>query len=247
MRALTNTSGTVPATYTYDPYGNMVASTGPVTTSLLYGGQYQDAESGLYYLRARYYDPTTAQFLTLDPAVATTLSPYGYVAGNPLNATDPTGMTIDPSQPNCDNPQDCQIGVQLYRLDMLRVGLLQQVQQDQRQFAENDLVFNRATAAGCATSGEGQMLLSSASQLQQDTNLLDETVQAENDLGDWPAEVGYGSTTNHNALVPVLGGAAGVGVCLGGLKGAVAAAEAKGTILWACFCPWPRKSPHFWP
>jgi RHS repeat-associated protein len=41
---------------------------------------------------ARYYDPTTAQFLTLDPDVATTLSPYGYVAGDPLNGGDPSGL-----------------------------------------------------------------------------------------------------------------------------------------------------------
>jgi hypothetical protein len=41
---------------------------------------------------ARYYDPTTAQFLTVDPKVATTLSPYGYVQGDPLNGTDPTGL-----------------------------------------------------------------------------------------------------------------------------------------------------------
>ena len=40
---------------------------------------------------ARYYDPTIAQFLTVDPDVATTLSPYGYVQGDPLNGTDPSG------------------------------------------------------------------------------------------------------------------------------------------------------------
>ena len=40
---------------------------------------------------ARYYDPVTGQFLTVDPDVATTLSPYGYLAGNPLNGTDPSG------------------------------------------------------------------------------------------------------------------------------------------------------------
>ena len=40
---------------------------------------------------ARYDDPTTGQFLTVDPKVATTLSPYGYLAGNPLNGTDPSG------------------------------------------------------------------------------------------------------------------------------------------------------------
>jgi uncharacterized protein RhaS with RHS repeats len=46
----------------------------------------------LYYLRARCYDPTTGQFLTVDPAVAKTRSPYAYVAGNPLNHTDHTGL-----------------------------------------------------------------------------------------------------------------------------------------------------------
>ena len=41
---------------------------------------------------ARYYDPATAQFLSVDPDVATTLSPYGYVDGDPLNSTDPSGL-----------------------------------------------------------------------------------------------------------------------------------------------------------
>jgi hypothetical protein len=43
---------------------------------------------------ARYYDPTVGQFLTVDPLVAMTLSPYGYVSGDPLNATDPTGKGL---------------------------------------------------------------------------------------------------------------------------------------------------------
>jgi hypothetical protein len=44
------------------------------------------------YLRARYYDPSTGQFLSRDPAVATTRHPYTYVYDNPLNLTDPTGL-----------------------------------------------------------------------------------------------------------------------------------------------------------
>ena len=42
---------------------------------------------------ARYYDPSTGQFLTIDPKVATTLSPYGYVQGDPLNQTDAAGLS----------------------------------------------------------------------------------------------------------------------------------------------------------
>jgi RHS repeat-associated protein len=52
--------------YSHDAYSNAAASTGPVANSLLYAGAYLNNESGCYYLRARYYDPATAQFLTRD-------------------------------------------------------------------------------------------------------------------------------------------------------------------------------------
>jgi RHS repeat-associated protein len=55
-------------------------------------GPYTDAESGLIYLRARYYDPATGQFMSLDPLVALTGEAYGYAGDNPLNATDPMGL-----------------------------------------------------------------------------------------------------------------------------------------------------------
>jgi hypothetical protein len=53
---------------------------------------------------ARYYDPATAQFLTVDPKVAATLSPYGYVNGDPLNRDDPTGEC--PNAYVCPYPHD---------------------------------------------------------------------------------------------------------------------------------------------
>jgi RHS repeat-associated protein len=54
-------------------------------------GQYTDP-TGYIFLRARYYDPAAGQFLTVDPDVDSTRSAYGYVAGDPLNATDPSGL-----------------------------------------------------------------------------------------------------------------------------------------------------------
>jgi RHS repeat-associated protein len=95
VRALTNQAGTVVNTYAYDAYGNTTASTGSITNPFRYAGEYQDAESGLYYLRARYYDPASQQFLTRDPLCAVTGQAYNYAGGSPLNATDPTGQ--DPS------------------------------------------------------------------------------------------------------------------------------------------------------
>ena len=90
-RAMTNASGAVVATFTYDPYGRLAAKTGTATTPLGFA-EYTDAETGFQYLRARYYDPATGQFLTRDPIEPLTRSAYGYVGGNPLNGTDPSGL-----------------------------------------------------------------------------------------------------------------------------------------------------------
>jgi RHS repeat-associated protein len=59
---------------------------------LQYTGQYTDPTSGYQYLRARWYDPSTAQFLTVDPRQDTTGTPYAYTGNRPTNATDPTGL-----------------------------------------------------------------------------------------------------------------------------------------------------------
>jgi RHS repeat-associated protein len=88
---LTDQNGATQATSTYDAYGNPT-NTPTVTQPFGYDGQYTDPETGLQYLRARYYDPTTSQFLTPDPLLAHTRDPYGYAADSPTNAGDPTGL-----------------------------------------------------------------------------------------------------------------------------------------------------------
>lgn len=91
-RVLTDSTGTVTGTFTYDSYGQQTGSTGTASTPFGWAGEYRDVESGLIYLRARYYDPATAQFLSVDPLYAETGSRYGYVDANPLNAVDPFGL-----------------------------------------------------------------------------------------------------------------------------------------------------------
>jgi RHS repeat-associated protein len=92
-RVLTNQSGTPVGTAAYDAYGNPVTPTG-ASSPFQYAGQYLDGESGLYYLRARFYDPSTGQFGSRDPLTSATRQSYAYVQGNPLNQTDQSGLFV---------------------------------------------------------------------------------------------------------------------------------------------------------
>ena len=103
---LTDVDGRTQATYAYDAYGNTNAIIGGhsytaggtthaipgADTPFRYAGQYSDAHTGLQYLRARYYDPGTGQFLTRDPIEDLTGQPYSYANNNPLDFTDPSGL-----------------------------------------------------------------------------------------------------------------------------------------------------------
>lgn len=92
-RLLTNQSGQIVQHYTYTPYGNQTtpAATG-ITNPFQYAGQYLDPNTGLIYLRARYYDPTTGQFISQDPLEPITGTPYAYAGDNPITNSDPTGL-----------------------------------------------------------------------------------------------------------------------------------------------------------
>jgi RHS repeat-associated protein len=91
-RLITGATGAVEASYTFDAYGNQAGHTGTASTPLGYDGQYTSGDSGLIYLRARSYDPATAQFLSADPAEAITQAPYGYARENPSTFGDPSGL-----------------------------------------------------------------------------------------------------------------------------------------------------------
>jgi RHS repeat-associated protein len=90
-RAITNSLGKLDATALYDPYGNLEASSGSVNNPFGFAGQYTDAESGLQYMRGRYYDPSTASFITRDPNMGFSGRGYSYAKDSPLNYVDPTG------------------------------------------------------------------------------------------------------------------------------------------------------------
>jgi RHS repeat-associated protein len=83
----------------YDAWGNELTGNASQTV-YQYSGQQHDAESGLYYLRARQYDPKNRRFTTTDPWAGSMQDPqslhkYLYCYGDPINGIDPTGqMTL---------------------------------------------------------------------------------------------------------------------------------------------------------
>jgi RHS repeat-associated protein len=91
-RMLTDGSGADIGKFTYGAYGTLTGKSGLATTALGFAGQYTMGESGLQYLRARFYDPSTAQFITRDPIENITRSPYGYGQEDPISRIDPSGL-----------------------------------------------------------------------------------------------------------------------------------------------------------
>ena len=90
-RLLTGSTGKTEGSYSYGAYGTPEHA-GTATTPLGYDAQYTSSDTGLIYMRARTYDPTTAQFLTVDPLDAITGAPYNYGGDNPVNEQDRTGL-----------------------------------------------------------------------------------------------------------------------------------------------------------
>ncbi len=96
---LTDAAGFVTDTYSYDAFGAIRSQTGGSSNYWLFTGEQRDSDSGLYFLRARYYDPSTGRLLSRDPfkgasGVPNTQHPYMYALASPVNFTDPSGLCI---------------------------------------------------------------------------------------------------------------------------------------------------------
>lgn len=93
--ALANSSGTVATTYGYDPYGVTSTAGAANDNQYQFTGRQNDG-TGLYYYRARYYNPAWGRFVSEDPiGLAGGFNLYAYVGGNPVGLTDPLGLYVD--------------------------------------------------------------------------------------------------------------------------------------------------------
>ena len=91
-RVLSAVSGDKVGEYNYEVYGATRTQIGSRTTQFQFTGQQADGETGLIYLRARYYDPAIGIFVSKDPVAFLTQSSYGYAQNNPTNLSDLNGQ-----------------------------------------------------------------------------------------------------------------------------------------------------------
>ena len=96
---IVNSSRSVVASYTYDPWGKIISSSGTLAdiNPLRYRGYYYDTETGFYYLQSRYYDPEIGRFINADSYASTdatgllSTNMFAYCENDPVNKSDPTG------------------------------------------------------------------------------------------------------------------------------------------------------------
>ncbi|MDI6784285.1 MAG: RHS repeat-associated core domain-containing protein, partial [bacterium] len=89
---LTDSNGNKVAEYVQEGFGNVLATSGSLTSDFWHlTSKQQEPETGLYFFYARWYDPVVGRFITRDPIPC--IAPYTYVKNNPIRFTDPSGFS----------------------------------------------------------------------------------------------------------------------------------------------------------
>ena len=93
ITSLSSGAGALAQTYAFDSFGKQTASSGSLTNPFQYTARESDPETGLYYYRARYYEPISGRFLTEDLLrLGDARNFYVYAANSPILYFDPYGL-----------------------------------------------------------------------------------------------------------------------------------------------------------
>ena len=93
VTSLNNSSGSITDTYAFDSFGKLIAASGTTVNPFRYTARESDSETGLYYYRARYFDPSAGRFLREDSTrFSADINFYAYAGGNPISLVDPLGL-----------------------------------------------------------------------------------------------------------------------------------------------------------
>lgn len=94
--AISDSGGNIVNKYAYDAFGKVLDQVEAISNPFKYVGQFgvMDEGNGLFYMRARYYDPEAGRFISKDPIgfAGGDLNLYAYVQNNPINYIDPLGL-----------------------------------------------------------------------------------------------------------------------------------------------------------
>ena len=98
--ALTDSAGRVATSIAYRAFGSIDTIRGPDIVRYKFTGKELDAETGLYYIRSRYYSPVTGRFISADSQIGGPIftrdafNRYAYALNDPVNYVDPTGHSV---------------------------------------------------------------------------------------------------------------------------------------------------------
>ena len=138
------------ATYDYDAFGNTLVEEGEINNPIRYSGEYLDEETGLIYLRARYYDPSVGRFISEDP-IRDGMNWYAYCGNSPVMFADPSGLIRGPGYNSSgewsENPDADDFGYGSAKYNMLEsLGNIWRNVDDATKIAIEDIANNLRAA-----------------------------------------------------------------------------------------------------
>lgn len=126
IRYLTGSDGSIRNHYRYSAFGESITAEETVPNRLKYNAQMADELTGLYYLRARYYNASLGRFTQEDVIYNDGLNLYAYCNSNPVMYSDPSGFAKETCKSKvggeCDSESGSETGPYAYLEDEPTVG-----------------------------------------------------------------------------------------------------------------------------